>query len=300
LVGVSEGMLTRLQTGIDHLEQGIAAYEETPQKVERFETGNDPGVVCHVVEGMLLWMKGYPDRARERAHEAVRLSEQLRHPQSIAYAHFHTGLIHMWRREAQDARNYAQSVIDIGEAHAFPVWAAAGSCLHGAAIATIGAVDDGLARFEAAMDQYRALKTPPVFWPSLLNLHAAVLGLAGRPADGLVRIDEALEVVAELPEPQMLSSELLVLKGTLLLASSSDTAEAEVWFERAVERADQLEAPMFQLRASTALARLWCAQGKSEPARMLLSVAYERFTEGFTTLDLTDARRLLDDLATAR
>ncbi len=72
LIGVSEGLLARLQPGIDHLEQGIAAYDSAPLTVERFETGNEPGVVCHVVEGMLLWMKGFPDRAHERAHEAVR------------------------------------------------------------------------------------------------------------------------------------------------------------------------------------------------------------------------------------
>ena len=237
VIGASEGMLARLQPGIDHLEQGIAAYDAAPRTVERFEAGNDPGVVCHVVEGMLLWMKGFPDRARERADEAVQLAERLHHPQSIAYAHFHTGLIHMWLREAERAAEHAQVVIDIADAHEFPVWTAAGSCLHGAAIAATGSVDDGLARFEAAMDQYRALKTPPVFWPSLLQLHAAVLGLAGRPDDGLARIDEALQVVAGLPEPQMLSSELLLLKGTLLLAHSNDAAEAEVWFVRAVQNA---------------------------------------------------------------
>ena len=56
---------------------------------------------------------------------------------------------------------------------------------------------------------------------------------------------------------------------------------------------------MLQLRAASALARLWCAQGKTEPARTLLTAAYERLTEGFTTADLMDARRLLDDLAAA-
>ena len=72
LIGVSQGMFARLQVGIDHLEQGIAPYEDAPRTVERFETGNDPGVVCHLVEGMLLWMKGFPDRARERALEGIR------------------------------------------------------------------------------------------------------------------------------------------------------------------------------------------------------------------------------------
>jgi predicted ATPase len=300
LVGVSEGMFARLQPGIDHLEAGIAAYEAAPRTVERFEAGNDPGVVCHVVEGMLLWMKGLPDRARERALEAIDLAERLHHPQSLAYAHFHTGLIFMWRREGERAREQAQAVIDIADAREFLVWAAAGSCLHAAATAASGSVDEGLARLDAAMDQYRALKTPPVFWPALLQLRAEVLVLAGQAAEGLTCIDEALEVVTALPEPQMLSSELLLLKGRLLLARSNDAAEAEVWFERAVQRADQLEAPMLQLRASSALARLWSAQGKTEPARTLLTTAYERFTEGFTTLDLTDARRLLDDLAVPR
>jgi hypothetical protein len=126
-----------------------------------------------------------------------------------------------------------------------------------------------------------------------------VLGLAGRPGEGLARIDEALQVVAGLPEPQTLSSELLLLKGSLLYAHTNDAAEAEIWFERAVQSADQLEAPMLQLRAASALARLWCAEGKTEPAGALLSAAYERLTEGFTTADLEDARLLLDELAVA-
>ena len=50
----------------------------------------------------------------------------------------------------------------------------------------------------------------------------------------------------------------------------------------------------------SALARLWTGQGKTEPARALLSAAYERLTEGFATVDMTEARRLLDELAVAR
>jgi tetratricopeptide (TPR) repeat protein len=255
--------------------------------------------VCHVVDGMLLWMAGFPDRARDRAYEAVQLAEQLHQPQTIAYARFHTGLIHLWLREAERAAEHAAAVVDIAVAYEFRVWSAAGSCLQGAAIAAAGSVDDGLARLEAALDEYRALKSPPVFWPSLLQLHAMVLGQAGRPGRGLGRIDEALQILAGLPEPQALSSELSLLKGTLLLAHSNDAGEAEVWFMRAVRCADQLEAPMLQLRATSALAQLWCTQGKTEPAAALLRTAYERLTEGFATADLADARRLLDDLAVA-
>jgi predicted ATPase/class 3 adenylate cyclase len=297
VIGASEGMVAHLQPGIDHLELGIAAYNAAPRTVEHFDAGNDPGVVCLVVDGMLLWMRGCPDQARERAYEAVQHAERLHHPQSTAYAHFHTGLIHLWLREPERAAERAHVVIGNAAAYDLPVWTAAGSCLLGAAVAATGSVDEGVAILQAAMHQYRVLGSPPVFWPSLLQLHAAVLGLAGRPGDGAARVDEALQIVAGLPEPQMLSSELLLLKGSLLLDHSRDTAEAELWFVRAVERADQLEAPMFQLRASSALARLWHAQGKKEQATALLSTAYERLTEGFATADLADARRLLDEMA---
>jgi predicted ATPase len=45
------------------------------------------------------------------------------------------------------------------------------------------------------------------------------------------------------------------------------------------------------------MARLWRDQGKREEARELLAPVYGWFTEGFDTLDLKDAKVLLDELA---
>ena len=44
------------------------------------------------------------------------------------------------------------------------------------------------------------------------------------------------------------------------------------------------------------LARLWRAQGKVREARELLALVYGWFTEGFDTLDLKEAKKLLDEL----
>ncbi len=44
------------------------------------------------------------------------------------------------------------------------------------------------------------------------------------------------------------------------------------------------------------MARLWRSQGKRNEARKLLAPVYGWFTEGFDTLDLTEAKALLDDL----
>ena len=54
----------------------------------------------------------------------------------------------------------------------------------------------------------------------------------------------------------------------------------------------------WELRASMSLARLWRDQGKVREARELLAPVYGRFTEGFDTRDLKDAKALLEQLAT--
>jgi len=44
------------------------------------------------------------------------------------------------------------------------------------------------------------------------------------------------------------------------------------------------------------LARLWQQQGKPQEARQLVAEIYGRFTEGFATADLKEAKALLEEL----
>ena len=44
------------------------------------------------------------------------------------------------------------------------------------------------------------------------------------------------------------------------------------------------------------MARLWREQGKPQRTRDLLAPVYGWFTEGFDTLDLKEAKALLDEL----
>jgi predicted ATPase len=45
------------------------------------------------------------------------------------------------------------------------------------------------------------------------------------------------------------------------------------------------------------MARLWRDQGKRDEPRELLAPVYGWFTEGFDTLDLKEAKALLEELA---
>jgi predicted ATPase len=53
----------------------------------------------------------------------------------------------------------------------------------------------------------------------------------------------------------------------------------------------------WELRAAMSMARLWRNQGRHNEARELLAPVYGWFTEDFDTLDLKQARALLDELA---
>jgi predicted ATPase len=88
------------------------------------------------------------------------------------------------------------------------------------------------------------------------------------------------------------------IAGEIALNSlAPDTEKAEKHFDRALAVARQQQAKSWELRAAMSMARLWRDQGKLQQARELLAPVYGWFTEGFDTLDLKDAKALLDELA---
>jgi len=87
------------------------------------------------------------------------------------------------------------------------------------------------------------------------------------------------------------------VRGDLYLSIHDDGA-AEASFREAISVAQHQSARAWELRAAMSLARLWRDQGKRDEARELLAPVYGWFTEGFDTLDLKEAKALLDELAT--
>ena len=71
---------------------------------------------------------------------------------------------------------------------------------------------------------------------------------------------------------------------------------AEASLHQAIAVARRQSAKLWELRASTSLARLWRDQGKRTEARDLLAPIYGWLTEGFNTRVPQDAKALLDEL----
>ena len=117
------------------------------------------------------------------------------------------------------------------------------------------------------------------------------------------RIRKKRKSISSVP-PQLLASSKRGARprgriaGKIALKSPApDTEKAQKYFERALAVARQQQAKSWELRAATSMARLWRDQGKRDEARDLLAPVYGWFTEGFDTLDLKEAKKLLDELS---
>ena len=126
-----------------------------------------------------------------------------------------------------------------------------------------------------------------------LARHAAEPPDTNNPAE----VGEAMTTI-ETTKERWFEAEANRLAGEISLKSPEPaTAIAETYFERALSIARQQQAKSWELRAAMSMARLWRDQGKRDEARELLAPVYGWFTEGFDTLDLKEAKALLDELA---
>jgi predicted ATPase len=110
-------------------------------------------------------------------------------------------------------------------------------------------------------------------------------------------IGEAMATIKTTKE-RWFEAEANRIAGEIALKSlAPDPEKAEAYFERALAVARQQQTKSWELRAAMSMARLWRDQGKREGARDLLAPVYGWFTEGFDTLDLKEAKGLLEELA---
>jgi predicted ATPase len=163
-------------------------------------------------------------------------------------------------------------------------------------LALTGKASNAVGIFTAAIPKWRSTGSR-IYLPVWLSLLAGAYGQLGQFDDALSHIGEAMTAV-ETTKETWYEAEVYRIAGEIALMSPErDAAKAEASFERALAVAREQQAKFFELRAAMSIARLWRDQGKRDKARELLAPVYGWFTEGFDTLDLKQAKALLDELA---
>jgi len=278
-----------------HFTQGITLYDPQQHRASTFLYGEDAGVICHSFAAWTLWCLGYPNQGRAQSQQAMTCAQHIAHPFSLGWVLIRAAVFHQLRREVRCTQERAEAAISLATEQGFPLWMALGSLLHGWALVHDGQAQAGITQLTQGLMDYRATGAE-LNRPYCLSLLAEAHGTLGEPEAGLTVLTEALALVDTTGE-RYYEAELYRLKGALLLQQSSDNStEAESCFHHALAIARNQQAKSLELRAATSLARLWQQQGKRQEAHDLLAPIYHWFTEGFDTLDLKEAKALLDAL----
>jgi predicted ATPase len=255
----------------------------------------DPYVSGLIYLFWTLLCLGYGDRARLRRDEALDEARRLS-PHTLAFA-----LCLVWIgdwaiegvKAAPEMLQSAEEVLAVSTEQGFPQWPGVGKIMNGWCLAATGQAAGGISSFLQGLE---------IFGPTVANLGSSIFShhirgnlrhswTAGR---RLSRLPEAAKLV-ETQQERWAEAEIHRLRGTLLLALHKE-AQAEESYCRAIAVAQEQSAKFWELRAATALARLWRDQGKRTEPRDLLVPIYCWFTEGFDTPVLRDAKAPLDQL----
>jgi predicted ATPase len=242
-----------------------------------------------------LWLLGYPDQALASIQAALALAQQLAHPLSLAMALRWAAVLHYLRREAPLTQARAEAAIIIATDHGFLEQVALVTPLRDWALAATGKGEEVIAPGHQDLAASQATEATRDRSDHLALL-AETFAQVGQITKGLEALAEGLATVAK-NRIRWWEAELYRLRGELLLQQTVvQPEEAEVCFQQALAVARGEQAKSWELRAATSLARLWQRQGKQVAAHELIAPVYGWFTEGFDTVDLREAKILLEEL----
>ena len=287
------GRIIEAREELERAVEMFGASEEADRLAAR-AAGQDAGVAMLAFAAWVLWILGQVDEAAARMGAALERADAVQHAHTHAYAWYYASVLYALRGEPAIAQSYAERCLSISEQQGFRQWLGLARAIQGICAAVLDASAGRLDEVKTALDEYQRAGYQLGLTAQFVLLCPALL-LRNEPEAALELIDQGLAIVSHNSE-RFFEAELYRLKARALLMRGASDAEAESLLDQALRTARSQQARSLELRAATDLARLWMNQGKRAEARDVLSSIYDRFTEGFTTQDLANARILLCEL----
>jgi predicted ATPase len=298
LMGSSLLQAGDIAEGRAHLDRVVALYNPVEHRPLATRFGQDVRMAALTYRSWALWFLGYPEAALVDADHAMSDAREVGQAATLMYALVRTNLNHIFCGNYATAKAQSDEVVALSDEKGAVLWKAAGVALQGCALALTGKASDAVDRINSGITAWRS--TGATLWnPWFLSNLARAYAELDQFDDAWRCIDEAMNAVDTTKE-KWCESDIHRTAGEIaLLSPARDIAKAQTYFERALDIARAQQARSWELRAATSLARLWRDQGRRAEAHDLLAPVYGWFTEGFDTLDLKEAKALLDELAQA-
>jgi class 3 adenylate cyclase/predicted ATPase len=289
MMGISLLFTGDIAAGRGHLDRAIALYNPTQER----PVGLDARVATLVRRAWALWLLGYADAALADIHDALTDARRIGEAADLLFALPHALLTHILCGNFAAANAEADELIALADEKSAWFWKSCGTSMQGCLFALTGKASDAVHMITSGIAAWSA--TGATIWlPLYLSYLARAYAECGKVDDARRCIGEAMTAV-ETTKERWWEAEVNRMAGEVALISGKQDA-AEAYFARALDVAVAQQAKAFELRAATSMARLWCDQGKPDKARDVLLPVYSWFTQGLDTLDLRQAKALLDTL----
>jgi predicted ATPase len=296
LMATSLALTGDIADGKEHYDQALAIYDPAEHSPLATRFGQDIGVAILSFRSTALWLLGYPEASRNDAERALKNAREIGQAATLMYALSVTTFSHFFCGNYAAANSQADELVALAEEKSALYWKATGMLGRGRLLGLIGRAADAVQMISSGIAAWRS--TGATFYlPSWLSYLAAARAELGQLDDAWRCIGEALSII-ETAKERWFEAEVNRIAGEIALKSPEpNAAKAEAYFQRSLSVAIAQQAKSWELRAAMSMARLWRDQGKRDEARELLAPVYGWFTEGFDTLDLKEAKALLDELA---
>jgi predicted ATPase/DNA-binding winged helix-turn-helix (wHTH) protein len=275
-----------------HADIAMAA----PVHLSRFNPDSFAGLHrIRAISARNFWALGYPDRAMATAAEAVQEAEQLNHPLTLCHVLMSCVIVPLTTGDWQRAEELIQRLSYIATKHGFSTCSQACVGWEGRLAVSRDDLSRGIRLLQTAkaamhQDGYE------LYRPQLAVSLAEGLAKAGQLDAALSAVREEIAWVKARDRVVDLI-DLLCVKGKILSSmSQQDASEGLACLLQALEVAQQRGLLSLELRSGIILARLWADRGEADRALELLEPIFSRFSEGFQTLDLMAAAKLLAKL----
>jgi class 3 adenylate cyclase/predicted ATPase len=283
-----------------HFERALSLYDPVEHRALRYLYGEDFGVFIRIWMAWDLWLLGQPDQAVRTALEAVGLGSQASHPFSLAYAVLWAAVVHVMRRERDDARALAEQAIAISNEQGFAFVLQGGRLVR--AWSRLDAqrpareCDQAIAEIEHALGEMASTGTK-VASPMIFGVVSDSYLEVGRRDKAWTAVHAALGVSSRTSQ-HFWDAELRRIEAEIWsLEHGATDGHAERLLLDALDLARSQGAKSLELRVATSLCRLWEKLGRRAAARDLLEPLHGAFREGVGTPDLKQASALLEKLA---
>jgi predicted ATPase len=295
LVGTSLASTGEMTRGRDHLDRAIALYDPAQHRPLAVRFSQDIRVAALSYRAIALWMLGYPEGALADADCAVEDAREVGQAASLMAALTLTSLTQIHCGSYAIANAQLDEVITLANDKGAVFWKVGGILVQGCLFATTGKPSDAVRAITSGLSSWHATGTT-VWIPTFLSFLARAYAELGQFGNASRCIREAI-VTVQTTNESWYEVDIHRIAGEMALKSPEvSTGDAEAHFERALAVARQQQAKSWELRASISMARLWRSQGKTQQAREQLALVYYRFTEGFDTRDMKEAKVLLEEL----